>query len=80
MDKRSFLESTIKKGIKDKSFRGDLDSLKTGYYIFQTIMGLLQRMSYTSLPNSDEAVTFDDITTAVIEMIINSIKNTESNK
>ncbi|WP_169911649.1 hypothetical protein [Clostridium oryzae] len=57
-----------------------MDSLKTGYYIFQTIMGLLQRMSYTSLPNSDEAVTFDDITTAVIEMIINSIKNTESNK
>lgn len=73
------LNEAIIKGIKDKSLREDIDPIKTGYYIFQTIMGLLQRMSYTKLPINNDTVTFDDIAVSVVEMILNSIKNVDNN-
>lgn len=76
---KDFLNSAIVKGIKDNSLRADLDPIKTGYYIFQTIMGVLQRMSCTILPSSDGDVTFDDITELVVEMIINSVKGEAGN-
>lgn len=70
-----FLNSAIVNGINDKTLRPDLDTTKTGYYIFQTIMGVLQRMSCSQLPDNPSNITFDDITEAVVEMIINSIIN-----
>lgn len=76
---KDFFNSAISVGIKDGSLRSDLDTVKTGYYIFQTIMGLLQRMSYTMLPvKEDEVITFDDITKSVVEMIMKSIKSEEN--
>lgn len=76
---RDFLHSIISKGIKDKSFREDIDPIKTEYYIYQTITGVLQRMSYTKLPRKYGVVSFDDITFSVVEMIINSIKSVDIN-
>jgi AcrR family transcriptional regulator len=71
----NFISSAIIQGIQDKSLRGDLDPIKSGYYIFTTVMGLLQRMSYTTLPYSGKKLCFDEIATPVVEMIINSIRN-----
>ena len=71
---KDFLHSIIHNGIEDKSFRSDLDPIITGYYIYQTITGVLQRMSYTKLPKKYGGVSFDDIALSVIDMIINSIK------
>lgn len=76
---RDFLHSIINKGIEDKSFRADLDSIKTEYYIYQTITGVLQRMSYTKLPNKYGVVSFDDIASSVVEMILNYIKDLDKN-
>ncbi|WP_238883769.1 TetR/AcrR family transcriptional regulator [Clostridium sp. YIM B02551] len=69
-----FLNSAINKGISDGTLRKDINPIRTGYYIFQTIMGVLQRMSYTKLPENNEDITFEDISSSVLEMIINSIK------
>jgi hypothetical protein len=74
-DNKYFLNVPILQGIKEGTFREDLNAVKTGYYIFQTIMGVLQRMSYTKIPEDYEMVTFDDITKSVIDMIISSISN-----
>lgn len=71
---KDFLYSAIIKGIEDKSFRADLEPLKTCHFIFQTIMGVLQRISYTKAPNGYGSVTYDDITKFVVNMIMNSIK------
>ncbi|MFW2487465.1 TetR/AcrR family transcriptional regulator [Clostridium chromiireducens] len=76
-DMSDFFTDAINKGITDRSLKSDLHPTKTGYYMFQTIMGVLQRVSYTSLPIKDEVLTFDDITESVVEMIISSIKNIE---
>ena len=76
---RDFLHSIINKGIEDKSFRADLDSIRTEYYIYQTITGVLQRMSYTKLPNKYGVVSFDDIASSVVEMILNYIKDSDKN-
>lgn len=70
---KDFLHSIINKGIEDKTFRSDLDPIKTEYYIYQTIIGVLQRMSYTKLPSKYSVVSFDDIAFSVVDMIINSI-------
>lgn len=67
---KDFLHSIIEKGIEDKSFREGLDPIKTEYYIYQTITGVLQRMSYTKLPNKYGTVSFDDIALSVINMIV----------
>jgi hypothetical protein len=71
----NFFNEAINKGIADKSLKSDLDPVKVGCCIFQTLMGLLQRMSYTNLPVKYNVVTDDDIAKLVVEMIINSIKS-----
>jgi AcrR family transcriptional regulator len=71
----NFLISAIKKGIEDKSLREDLDTLKTEYYIFSTIMGVLQRMSCTALSYKNHNAAFDQIAESVVESILNYIKN-----
>ncbi|OOM16730.1 TetR/AcrR family transcriptional regulator [Clostridium saccharobutylicum] len=77
---RDFLYLAINKGIEDKSLRPNLDPIKTGYYIFQTIIAVLQRMIYTKLSKKYGVVSFDDIVFSVVDMIINSIKNTNINR
>jgi hypothetical protein len=42
-------------------------------------MGVLQRMSYTTMPENYGIVTFDDIMESVVEMIINSVKGEKNN-
>lgn len=74
-DNKEFLTPVIEAGIKDSSLSGDLDSVKAGYYIFQTIMGLLQRMSYTSLPDENNKFDFNDVAEYAVNMIIKSIEN-----
>lgn len=76
---KDFLHSIINKGIEDKSLRSDLDPTITEYYIYQTITGVLQRMSYTKLPMKYGVVSFDEIAISVIDMIINSIGCVENN-
>ncbi|WP_234123948.1 TetR/AcrR family transcriptional regulator [Clostridium hydrogenum] len=71
----NFFSEAINKGIEDKSLKPNLNPVKVGCCIFQTIMGVLQRMSYTTLPVKHDEVTDDDIAKSVVEMIINSIEN-----
>lgn len=71
----NFFNDAINKGIADKSLRADLDTVKVGCLIFQTLMGVLQRMSYINLPVKYDVVSDDDIAQSVVEMIINSIKS-----
>lgn len=72
---RSLLKYALAKGVKDKSLKKDLDILKTGMYIYQVFMGLLQRMSYVKVTKECESITLDEIATKVVEMIISSIEN-----
>lgn len=72
---RSLLKSALAKGVKDESLKKDLDTVKIGMYIYQVFMGLLQRMSYTTITKDLEYITLDEIATRVIEMIISSIEN-----
>lgn len=74
---KDFLHSIINKGIEDKSLRTDLDATKTEYYIYQTITGVVERMSYTRLPVKYGGISFKEIAESVVEMILNSVKNFE---
>jgi len=67
---QSLLKSALDKGIKDGSLRDNINPSKTGMYIYQTVMGLLQRMSYTQISFEYETVTFDEIAEEVVEIII----------
>ncbi len=73
-----FLNSVINTGIDDKSLRGDLDTIKIGCYIFSTIMGVLQRMSSTVLIYENQDTIFDEVAEAVVESILNYIKNNDA--
>lgn len=72
---RSLLKSALAKGVKDESLKKDLDTSKTGMYIYQAFMGLLQRMSYATVNKELEYITLDEVCTKVIEVIISSIEN-----
>jgi len=72
---RSLLKSALAKGVKDESLKKDLDTSKTGMYIYQTFMGLLQRMSYATVTKEFEYITLDEVGTKVVEVIISSIEN-----
>lgn len=73
-----FLNSVIKTGIEDKSLREDLDVIKTGCYIFSTIMGVLQRMSSTALLYENQDTIFEEVAQSVVESILNYIKSDNS--
>lgn len=77
---KDFLHTIVSKGIEDKTLRQDLDSTKTEYYIYQTITGVVQRMSYTRLPIKYGVVSFEEIADSVVEMIISSVINSNHNK
>jgi len=72
---RSLLKSALDKGIKDGSLKKNIDPLKTGMYIYQTVMGLLQRMSYTIFAIECDFITFDDVAIKVVDIIISSIES-----
>lgn len=72
---KSLLKSALVKGVEDESLKKDLDTSKTGMYIYQTFMGLLQRMSYTTVATGFEHITLDEISIKLIDMIISSIEN-----
>ncbi len=72
---RSLLKSALAKGVKDESIKKDLDTSKTGMYIYQVFMGLLQRMSYATVTKEFEYITLDEVCTKAIEVIISSIEN-----
>ncbi|MBK1811910.1 TetR/AcrR family transcriptional regulator [Clostridium sp. YIM B02505] len=78
LESNNFLDNIIRSGIEDRSFKKDINVMKTGFYIFQTMMGVLQRVSYTKIPVDCEGITSDDIVLSIIDMIINSVK-TEKN-
>ena len=72
---RSLLKFALAKGVMDESLNKDLDTSKTGMYIYQAFMGLLQRMSYTTVATGFEHITLDEIAIKVVDMIISSIEN-----
>ena len=72
---RSLLKFALAKGVMDESLNKDLDTSKTGMYIYQTFMGLLQRMSYATVTKEFEYITLDEVGTKVVEVIISSIEN-----
>lgn len=72
---KSLLKSALDKGIKDESLRKNLNASKVGMYIYQTVMGLLQRMSYSQITFEYEPITFEEIAEEVINIIISSIEN-----
>lgn len=76
---KDFIDEIISDGIQDGSFKENIDPINTAYCIFQTIMGVLQRMSYTKIPTSNQMITYDDIAFSVVDMIINSIKREDKN-
>ncbi|MEC0234889.1 TetR/AcrR family transcriptional regulator [Paenibacillus kribbensis] len=71
-----FLEEIISKGIQDGSLKPDVDAFKMSVSIFQTMMGLLQRLSSTppSIPDA-RTVELDEIASTVADMILDSISN-----
>lgn len=75
---KSLLKSALDKGIKDGSLRKDIDGPKTGMYIYQTVMGLLQRMCYSQITFEYEPITFEEIAIEVVNIIIASIENTKN--
>ena len=77
---KDFLHSIVIRGIEDKTLKPDLDSTKTEYYVYQTITGVIQRMSYTRLPIKYGVVSFDEIADSVVEMIISSVINSNHNQ
>ena len=72
---RSLLKHALDKGIKDGSINDNVDSLKMGTCIYQIIMGLLQRMSYTTFTIESDHITFSEVATKAVELIISSIEN-----
>lgn len=72
---RSLLKYALDKGINDGSLKVDIEPIQTGLYIHQTVMGVLQRMSYTKFAIGSEYITFDEIAVRVVEMIMSSIEN-----
>lgn len=72
----SLLKCALAKGIEDGSLKENIDLLKMGIYIHQTVMGLLQRMSYTTFTIGCEQITFEEVTTKVVDMIIKYIEST----
>lgn len=71
---RSLLKSALDKGIKDSSLKEDVNVLRTGTYIYQTIMGLLQRLSYTMFAVDNDEITFNEVAVKAVEVIISSIE------
>jgi len=72
---RSLLKFALDKGVKDESLSKDLDTAKAGMYIYQAFMGLLQRMSYATIPTGVEHITLDEVAIKVVDIIISSIEN-----
>lgn len=72
----SLLKYALDKGTKDGSLEKNINHLKTGMYIYQTVMGLLQRMSYTTFAIECDSITFDDVAIKVVDIIIKSIETT----
>lgn len=72
---RSLLKSALEKGIKDGSLKENLNPFRTGIYIHQTVMGLLQRMSYTTFNIEGEDIRFEDVAIQVVDIIIRSIES-----
>ncbi|ANF95906.1 TetR/AcrR family transcriptional regulator [Paenibacillus bovis] len=71
--RQGFLQSILEQGIADGSLASELNPVHSGFRIFQTLMGLLQRMSMTCLPDYGTAVTYDDIVMPVVQMLIDTI-------
>lgn len=72
---QSLLRAALDKGIKDGSLRENINASKTGMYIYQTVMGLLQRMSYSQITFEYEPITFEEIAFEVVDTLIESIEN-----
>lgn len=74
---RSILRTALDKGIRDGSLKleNEMKASKIGTYVFQTAMGLLQRLSYTTFNVEGEDITFEDIATQVVDMIIAAVEN-----
>ncbi|WP_160689606.1 TetR/AcrR family transcriptional regulator [Clostridium sp. C2-6-12] len=72
---KSLLKHALEKGIMDGSLRENVNASKTGMYIYQTVMGLLQRMSYSQITFEYEPITFEEIATEIVAIIIRSIEN-----
>lgn len=72
---RSLLKSALEKGIKDGSLKEGLSPLRTGIYIHQTVMGLLQRMSCTTFDIEGEDIKFEDVAIQVVDIIIGAIES-----
>ncbi|OOM74102.1 bacterial regulatory protein, tetR family [Clostridium puniceum] len=77
---KDFLHTIVCKGIEDKTLRQDLEPIKTEYYIYQTITGVVQRMSYTRLPIKYVVISFDEIANSVVDMIISYVINSNHNE
>lgn len=76
---QSLLKYALEKGIKDGSLKENIDLPKTGMYIYQTVMGLLQRMSYSPITFEYEPITFEEISFEVVDTLIKSIENVCNN-
>lgn len=74
---RSLLKLALDKGIEDGTLNETIDTSRMGIYIHQTVMGLLQRMSYTTFSIGCENITFEEVTTKIVDMIIHSIEKTK---
>ena len=79
---RSVLRSALDKGFLDGSIqiKDKEEASKMGLVIYQTFIGFLQRMSYTSFPTIDQSITYEDVASEVVEMIIKFIESNNISK
>ncbi|WP_017812737.1 TetR/AcrR family transcriptional regulator [Paenibacillus shenyangensis] len=71
--RQGFLQSILEQGIADGSLSSHLNPVHSGFFIFQTLMGVLQRMSMTRLPDYGTTVAYDDIVMPVVRMLVHTI-------
>lgn len=67
------LNEVLIAGLKDKSFREDLDVIKIGCYIFSMMMGLLLKMSSSVDVYENKEMILTEVAESTIESVINYI-------
>ncbi|WP_411345433.1 TetR/AcrR family transcriptional regulator [Paenibacillus sp. WLX1005] len=70
---RDFLQNALEQGVRDGSLKPQLDVSHAGVLIFQTVMGVLQRVSMTSTPELQDRHEGDVVVQPVIDMLLDYV-------
>ncbi|MEW4368412.1 TetR/AcrR family transcriptional regulator [Paenibacillus kandeliae] len=70
---RGFLHDALEQGVRDGSLNPQLDVSHAGVLIFQTVMGVLQRVSMTSTPKLQDHRDGDVVVQPVVKMLLDYV-------